>query len=68
MYGLDNNTNWEFGTYASNEFGHANWYSAIQCAMAILREWSTFAPADHMIEFVCSGPWQAILRVSFSMP
>ncbi|KAI0726609.1 drug:h+ antiporter [Fomitopsis betulina] len=36
MYGLDNNTNWEFGTYASNEFGHANWYSAIQCAMAIL--------------------------------
>lgn len=37
MYGLDNNTNWEFGTYASNEFGHANWYSAIQCAMAILR-------------------------------
>ena len=38
MYGLDNNTNWEFGTYASNEFGHANWYSAIQCAMAILRE------------------------------
>ncbi|KAH9831158.1 drug:h+ antiporter [Rhodofomes roseus] len=36
MYGLDNNTSWEFGTYATNEFGHANWYSAIQCAMAIL--------------------------------
>ncbi|KZT10487.1 drug:h+ antiporter [Laetiporus sulphureus 93-53] len=36
MYGLDNNTNWEWGTYATNEFGHANWYSAIQCAMAIL--------------------------------
>ncbi|PCH36238.1 drug:h+ antiporter [Wolfiporia cocos MD-104 SS10] len=36
MYGLDNNTNWEWGTYATNEFGHSNWYSAIQCAMSIL--------------------------------
>ncbi|EPS94017.1 hypothetical protein FOMPIDRAFT_93601 [Fomitopsis schrenkii] len=27
MYGLDNITNWEIRTYASNEFGHANWYS-----------------------------------------